>query len=115
MWTQIVNALIGIWLMVSPPGLGYTGLGADSNRITGPIITTIAVVAAWEATRGLGRLNLIPGLWLVLAPWILGYESTLPIVNDILCGFLVSVLSLVRGKIHNSYGGGWKALWQNER
>lgn len=111
MWAQILNTLVGIWLMASPAFLNYSDAGAKSNYIVGPIVATIATVACWEATRGFRTTNIPLGIWLMLAPIILGYENPFPIMNDMACGSIIIVLALVRGEIKGSYGGGWKTLW----
>lgn len=111
MWAQILNTLIGIWLMASPAILGYSDAGAKSNYIIGPVVATIAMIACWEATRGLRTFNIPLGLWLLVAPIILGYPDPFPIMNDMACGSIIIALALVKGKIKGSYGGGWKVLW----
>jgi hypothetical protein len=113
MWAQIVNTLIGIWLTASPDVFKYKDSGVDSNHILGPVIATIAMVACWEVTRGMRKWNVPLALWLVLAPWILGYDTTLPILNDMICGVIILSLSMVKGKIKGSYGGGWRSLWRS--
>ena len=115
MWGQIINTLIGIWLMVAPGVLGHHEPGVDSNHIVGPVIATAAMVACWEVTRATRKVNILLGLWLIAAPFVLGYETPLPIINDIACGVLAVSFAMVKGKIKESYAGGWKALWQTGR
>ena len=112
MWAQIINAALGIWMMVAPAVLLYDKAGADSCHIAGPVIATFAIVSCWEVTRSLRKVNIALGLWLVLAPWILNYSEILPIINDFICGSLIIVFAIMRGKIKESYGGGWQAIWQ---
>lgn len=114
MWAQIVNAILGIWLMAAPAVLAYGAPAQTNDRIVGPVAATFAIVACWEATRGVGRLNLLSGLWLLLAPWILGYEATAALANSMAVGALMGALSFVQGSIEHRYGGGWKALFQHE-
>lgn len=113
MWAQIINTLIGIWLMAAPGVLGHNEPGSDSNHIVGPVIATAAMVACWEVARATRKVNILLGLWLIAAPFVLAYETILPIINDMICGVLVVSFALIRGKVEDSYGGGWKALWQN--
>ncbi len=112
MRAQIINAMIGIWLMVAPSALHYTTSGAISNYIVGPILATFALVACWEVTRVLRKVGIAIGVWLVFAPWILGYSEMLPILNDTLCGIAAIIFAFVKGEIKSNYGGGWQALWQ---
>lgn len=111
MWAQIINVGLGIWLMVAPSVLSYKQTGANNAHITGPLVVTFAFVACWEITRPVRKVNFLTGGWLLLAPWILGYGETLPIVNDMVVGVLAMGFAGVEGKITTSFGGGWKSLW----
>ena len=114
MWAQFINAALGIWLMAAPAVLGYGTPARTNDRILGPVIATFAIIAWWEATRGVARFNLPLGGWLLLAPWILGYGATAPIVNSLAVGLLVLGLATVRGTVKKRYGGGWSALWKKD-
>jgi len=114
MWAQILNALLGIWLMASPSILGFEKVAANNDHIVGPIIASFAIISWWESTRVVRLYNVLPAAWLLLAPWVLGYQSTTPIINDMLIGALVTGLSLVKGNITETYGGGWSAIWKSD-
>ena len=102
--------------MAAPTVLGYTGTAAETNdRIVGPLALTCAFVAIWEATRPLRRGNLAIGLWLLAAPFVLGYDATAPLVNSLLVGAALAALSFVRGPRKHQFGGGWRSLWGDER
>jgi len=111
MWAQIINVILGIWLMVAPSVLHYNQVGANNGHITGPLVVTFAFVACWEITRSVRKVNFLTGGWLLIAPWILGYSEVLPIVNDMLVGVLVIIFARFKGEATASYGGGWKSLW----
>ena len=100
--------------MASPAILGFEGIAADNSHIVGPVIASFAVISWWESTRVVRLYNVPPAAWLLLAPWVLGYESTNAIVNDMLVGAVVLGLSFVKGKITETYGGGWSAIWKSD-
>ncbi|WP_299824274.1 SPW repeat protein [uncultured Pontibacter sp.] len=102
---------LGIWLMSSPAILGLEGTPASNAHIVGPVVASFALISWWEATRVVRLYNLPLGAWLVLAPWVLGYTASAAIANDMVIGILIMGLSLVKGKIDNTYGGGWRAVW----
>ena len=116
MWAQIITAILGIWLMASPAILGFSDdkTIADNAHIIGPLIASFSVIAWWEITRSVKYFNLLPALWLLLAPWILGYSQTTAIINDMVIGAAVLGLSLVKGKVEGTYGGGWTAIWKKD-
>ncbi|MCJ8167245.1 SPW repeat protein [Pontibacter sp. E15-1] len=105
---------MGIWLMASPAIIGSEKIATDNAHIAGPIIASFAVISWWEATRSVRLYNLPVGAWLLLAPWVLQYQHTAPLVNDMVVGALVIGLSLVKGKITDQYGGGWSAIWKSK-
>lgn len=41
-------------------------------------------------------LNVLAGIWLIIAPFVLGYQSGDPIWNDVVFGAIVAVLALAR-------------------
>lgn len=112
MWAQVINAILGIWLMAAPGIFNYSTNAANNDNIIGPVIATFAITAFWECTRVTRTYNIPLGAWLLLAPWVLGYENTFAIINDMVVGVLVIALSLVKGKIEKTYGGGWSSLWE---
>lgn len=114
MWMQIINAVLGIWLMISPAVLQGGVKAEDNNHITGPVIATFAIIALWEATHNIRLWNVPLGVWLVVAPFILGYETGASIINSILTGILIVVISLKKGTIKGKYAGGWKVLWKDK-
>ena len=42
------------------------------------------------------RLNVIAGIWLIIAPWVLGYAHGDPRWNDVVFGIVVTTFALVR-------------------
>src|SRR5690242_1455907 len=72
-WTSGVDLLFGMWLVVSPWVLGYTGAAAWTDVAVGLAI----VSSAWLQVRnpahmvGLAWVNFALGAWLVVAPFVL--------------------------------------------
>jgi hypothetical protein len=85
-----------------------------SDRIVGPLVAALAFVALWEVTRPLRWLNLILGAWLLLAPWLLGYDLT-PKLNRLVVGAILLALAPVGGKRKQRYGGGWQSLVHRQK
>lgn len=100
--------------MIAPGIFQYSPAAADNGHILGPVIITFSIVAIWEATRVVRKWNLPIAVWLLLAPWILGYENTSAIISDMGSGILVLIFSSIRGKVEGNYGGGWSALWKKD-
>lgn len=109
MWAQVVNTLLGLWLMAAPAVLQYGGAARTNDHIIGPIVASIAAIAVANVTRGLRWCNVGAGAWLLIAPWLLDYP-VVPTVNSLVMGILLVAFSLVRGKVKRQFGGGWKML-----
>lgn len=113
MWPNVLCTAIGVWLMAAPDVLDYREAARTNDHIVGPLLFTFAFTAIFEATRGLRYVDLLLGVWLLIAPFVFGYWGE-PLVNSLACGFAVVVLSLIRGPITVEIGGGWSALWRDE-
>lgn len=106
-WTLVASCLLGAWLMHSPLLFGTTDRIADSDHLVGAMIITTAVIAMAEVVRPLRLLNVLFGLWLVAAPWLLAGAGAAATWNDGVTGLLVMALSLPRGRRSKHHYGGW--------
>jgi hypothetical protein len=96
-----INVVIGLWLIISPWALGYSQTTAMWNDvIVGIALIVLAGIraAAPDRRAGLSWVNVVIGLWLFLAPFILQYSSwavvgaEAAIWNDMVMGIAVIVL-----------------------
>jgi hypothetical protein len=99
-------------MMAAPAVWDYDKQAANNAYIFGAIIATVAIIAMAESVRNTRWLNLAFGLWLALAPWVLGFETEARI-NDTLVGLTVAALSMIKGQIKEQMGGGWITLFKN--
>lgn len=104
------NAILGIWLMASPSLLDYGGAARLIDLIVGPIAASFATIAIWDVCRSAGKVNLAFGLWLLMAPWAVGYETFQATANSSVAGALMAWLAWKTGDPQGSYGGGWASL-----
>lgn len=91
-----VNVLAGIWLIIAPWVLGYTGGDPRWNDVIFGII--VAVFAFTRLAGGwyeswLSWINAAIGVWLFVAAWTIDSSSTAS-VNDIILGVIVFVLAI---------------------
>lgn len=110
---QALATALGVWLMAAPAVLGYAGVVADLHRIVGPVAASFAFVALWEHMRPLRWVTLALGLPLVVAPWVLG-TGPAATANSVVVGLLLGGLAFARGRVEESYGGGWSVLWSGD-
>lgn len=44
---------------------------------------------------GLSWLNVVAAIWLIIAPWILSYQTAAAKANDVILGVIVGVIALI--------------------
>ena len=106
MWLQMGNIALGIWLMVAPAVLPSTVPGATVDRIAGPLAIWLGVLAFRGVTRPFRALNVLTGMFLAIAPWVVPNTGPL-ILGSVLPGWAIIVLSIPRGVVRERTGGGW--------
>lgn len=99
-----VSLYVGLWLVIAPFALTYAGYApkAHANEM---IIG--ALVASMGATRVFGNyrsgnlnrlisgLTVLPGIWLIVAPYVLQYSNRVrPMRVEIISGIVLILLSL---------------------
>jgi O-antigen ligase len=96
-----------MWLMAAPSVLGLNGAAADSTHIVGALVVTLAVVAFAEPARLVRYLNVLLGIWVMLAPWLVAGGTSAWVWNSVVSGLAIIALSLRRGLVEDRY-----ADWQ---
>ncbi len=112
MWAQVLNTLLGLWLMAAPALFDYADTpAAVSHRIVGPVVVSFAFIALWRATRPVRLVNLPLGFWLIVSPGLLTHvPSTLWI--SFATGTLICVFSLPGHRSADEFAGGWGVLFR---
>lgn len=75
-WEDWVNLILGIWLIISPYALGFTGVARTDALWVGVLIVLVAIWAlAMPDSRAAEWSDLLLGIGLFIAPWVLGYAG----------------------------------------
>lgn len=89
-WHDWLNALLAIWLFISPWVLNFGGVvdggvgtgtaaiamtAAWNAWILGVIVFIVAITAARQWGSGSEWLNVLLGIWIFIAPWVLGFAG----------------------------------------
>jgi hypothetical protein len=114
-WQDWASFVLGMWLAVSPWGLGYTQLeGATANAAF--VGLTLALGAHFEATCDLLAaewLNLAVGVWLVLAPFALGFSTVTHVAaNSVVVGAAVALLAISAMSLDKEVARLWRAAYR---
>lgn len=94
-WQDWAILVLGMWLILSPFFFGYVSVSAAAWNAfaAGAAIALLAASALWAPSFGLDEewANLALGLWLVAAPFVLGFYAAEPLAawNQTVVGLLV--------------------------
>lgn len=93
-----LNIVAGIWLIVAPFVLAYSSLMVPlwNDIIVGAVVLIFGWIRVSQPDRNvwLSWTNLVLGLWLLIAPFSLGYAGTPAAVwNDVSLGIIVAALA----------------------
>lgn len=113
MWKAIVNVLLGLWLMMSPSLFKMNELTSNNNYIIGPLVITFSVISFWDINRKVIRANILLGVWILAALFVLEYTKTIAFFSNGACGIFIILLSSIKRKAKGRFGGGWKSLFQH--
>ncbi|MBK79856.1 MAG: hypothetical protein CMQ43_02915 [Gammaproteobacteria bacterium] len=108
-WTSGINAVAGVWLVIAPFALGYSAVSQAlwNDLLVGTAVVVLALtrVVSPRHRPALSWVNILLGIWLIVAPFILLYGATAPTAagpasatdaatgNDVLVGIIVLVMA----------------------
>lgn len=107
-WNLALSAAIGFWLLFTRLTLGNLGTMAHADHVIGSLVLTVVSLAAAEVARPLRFLNIPLGITLAVIPFALDV-STEAMINSLVCGAGLVVLSLRRGPVRERCGS-WTRL-----
>lgn len=102
-----INFILGIWLIISPWIFSYTSGSAKWNQLAFGIVVAVLAAIRYMAPSQVWAswLNLLAGIWMIIAPFILSYQRTAAYWNEVLVGIAVALLSLsILGYSHGHRG-----------
>lgn len=98
-WQDGLSLILGLWLIVSPWVLGFTGIGAAMwNAVVFGIVVALMALAALTTFRDWEEwTDMAIGAWLAISPWVLGFatgtEGSALTGNFVVAGLLVLAFS----------------------
>lgn len=93
---SIINFLVGIWLIISPYILGYVTAQAMWEQTVAGVIVVILTAVRMMSPRQVWTswVNAIIGAWLIIAPYVTGYQATSAFWNEVIFGIILAVVAL---------------------
>ncbi|HVU34923.1 MAG TPA: SPW repeat protein [Opitutaceae bacterium] len=99
-WASGINLIAGIWLFISTWAVSSAASSSRSNDI---IFGIIVFVLSWIRLANRSRsgaaswLNVLAGIWLIIAPFALHFETAGQTWNSVIVGIIVAILGIVSG------------------
>ena len=97
-WRNVIDALIGIWFIISPLMLGYSVRSGQmvTTIIGGIILLVLAGSAVFsDEARRQGWIQYVTGLvgiWFIFAPWVLSFVNR---PGEFWTSFVLGIIALV--------------------
>jgi hypothetical protein len=96
-----INLLVGIWLIIAPFALAIGGVNsvwATNDVILGILLIAFSwwMLAAIAPPTGAAWFEILCGIWLIVAPFVLRYSDVLHARwNDVVCGIIAIIVAAV--------------------
>jgi len=100
-WTNaklcdVANLVLGAILFLSPWLFAFdAGLPSQNAIISGIAIAVLSIAALANFAVWEEWLNLIVGLWVVVSPWLMGFQGTTAMIVHVVIGLIVAALAAI--------------------
>jgi SPW repeat len=94
-----INVVLGALLFISPWVFSYAGQGlaAWSAWIGGIVVAILAIAALVRFAEWEEWINVVLGVWLVIAPWVLGFSAVAAATwSHVILGIVIAALAAWR-------------------
>ena len=92
-WPDLLNLTIGLWMILSAFFTSLAGPppGKIVALMSGAAVSVISLAAMIKFGRRKEAINLLLGLWLIAAPFVLGFaDQWNPLINYVLDGLILA-------------------------
>ncbi len=96
-----INVLLGVWLVIAPFALNTVvpdGAWTANDIILGVLLIAAswAIVAMAAPSSGIAWFEVLCGIWLLVAPFILHYSAgRVKLGNDVISGIIAIVIAAI--------------------
>jgi hypothetical protein len=110
-WQDWASFALGLWLALSPWIAGYSEhAGATANAVTAGLVLALAShfeCVACEEDVPVEWLNLGAGIWLVCAPLMFDFGSSVAAANSVVVGVFIFALAASALSLDKRIGALW--------
>ncbi len=98
LWAPWANMGLGVWMLFSPPLLGYHSLGMTISDVLSGVALLVAAFLSLSWRMNMARWACaVIGIWILFAPLVFWTESGAAYLNSTLVGMLVTGFALAVG------------------
>jgi SPW repeat len=91
---DVGNLILGAILIVFPWAFGFApGSQSENGLVTGLVLVAVSIAALTAFAVWQEWVNLIVGLWLIVSPWILSFQSVEAVRIEVTIGIIVAVFA----------------------
>lgn len=91
---DVGNLILGAILIFSPWMFGFAaGPQFENGLATGIVLIAVSIAALTAFAVWQEWLNLIVGLWLIVSPWVLNFQSTEAVRIEVTIGIIVAAFA----------------------
>ena len=112
-WQDAASLLVGVWLVVSPFALDFTGVAVWITIALGLGVILFAFEAFVIPSYLEEWVEAVMGLALILAPWTVGYEQASATVSSVLSGIVVILLAGWELMTDREFADWWHDRWHH--
>lgn len=114
---SVLVFLFGIWLIISPYILNYVASQAIWQQTIAGIVVAILAAVRLAMPRQIWAswVNAVVGAWMIIAPFVTGYQTSAEHWNSVVFGILVLIAALWNASLSPAgssmmrHGGGHQA------
>jgi SPW repeat len=112
-WQDVASLLVGVWLVLSPFALGFTGVVTWITLVLGLSVIVFAVegfvIPSYLEEWG----ELLIGLALLVVPWTVGSEPESATVSSMVSGTLVILFAIWELTTDREFITWWHDRWHH--
>ena len=87
-----VDVIVGIWLIIAAFALPHVAAATASDFVIGILLIAFSFwMLSSVQTQVPAVLNILCGIWLIIAPFVLAYRAAGPTWNDVVCGIIALI------------------------
>ena len=106
-WQDPINALFGIWLIISPWAVGFSGDTAAKVNfvIVGILLLAVSLGAVYVPRAWEEWSEAVLGLWMIVSPWLVHFSTQHAAKTDAVTS---GIIVLILGFWAAAYQMGWQ-------